>query len=82
MRASILHTILDIYVLQAERQNSPFLSVQLKLDKDLTLSPQPPLKLVLNQFETGTKVASSSAPAYSLTPPNFTTPTTPTLRKV
>ena len=35
---SILSTILDIHVLKAERQNSPFLSMQLKLDKDLTLS--------------------------------------------
>ena len=44
---SIHSIILDVHVLKAERQNSPFLSVQLKLDKDLMLSPQFPLKLVL-----------------------------------
>ena len=46
--------ILDILVLKAERQNSPFLSVQLKLDKNLTLLPKFPLELVMNQCETGT----------------------------
>ena len=35
---SIHSTILEIHVLKSEHQNSPFLSVQLKLDKDLALS--------------------------------------------
>ena len=34
---SIHSTILDIHVLKAKRQNSPFLSIQLKLDKDIML---------------------------------------------
>ena len=45
---SIHSTIVDVHVLKAERQNSPFLFVLLKLDKDLTLSPQFPLKLVMD----------------------------------
>ena len=50
VRASIRSTILDDHVLKAERQNSNFLSVQLKLDKDFTLLPQFPPKLVVDQF--------------------------------
>ena len=47
---SIYSTILDVHVLKAERQISPFLSVQLKLDKDLTLSPQFPPQLLYFQL--------------------------------
>ena len=47
---SIHSTILDVQVLKAERQKSPFLSGQLKLDKELTLSPQFPPKLVMDRF--------------------------------
>ena len=45
-----LHSkILDVHVINTECQNYPFLSVQLMLDKDLMLSPQLPLKLVMNE---------------------------------
>ena len=47
---SIYSTILDVHVWKAERQICPFLSVQLKLDKDLTLSPQFLLKLLYFQL--------------------------------
>ena len=47
---SIHYIILHVRVLKAEHQNSHFLSVQLQLDKDLMLSPQSPLKLAMNHF--------------------------------
>ena len=48
IQSKSIHSIkLDVHVLKAEHQNSPFLSMQLKLDKDFMLSLQFPLKLYL-----------------------------------
>ena len=50
-QSDIIHSIiLDVHVLKAEHKNSPFLFVQLKLDKDIMLLPQLPQKLVMNWY--------------------------------
>ena len=49
--------ILDVHVLKAERQNSPFLSMLLMLDTDLTLYTMLcPIKVTSNTIELNVKV--------------------------